>query len=241
LKSAVAYDYSLTFDNFLQSIQDVIVSLTPSKGSARGGSMVTVHGFGFNALLSYTCLFGGEHSAVANVKSAFELVCTVAAWPIAATSTFFELLEGQRGIDRMSIRGVLEYFVTPQPLPYVFFAEAISISPSYMDRLGGSNGGSSPEITITGAGFNSSHTYRCNVQSGDRKLQTFVTRALSSTSIVCDPPEWDLVTKSAAFESQDANVTLYASDEAGWSSMLVYSLHPFALQIVQVRFRSQVN
>lgn len=234
-KAALAVD-NQTSTGLPMSINDAVLSLQPSSGSARGGSNVTVLGYGFDVQEPYRCLFGGLESSDAWVESPFVLVCTTITWPYASATIPFGLQAAGRMVDRIGLRvtGVLEYRIVSEAVGFVVYAEAIGINPQYFDRLGGTDGGASPAITVTGAGFDSSLTYRCEVHDGERKVQSFVTRPSSPSTVVCEPPQWDLVTLSHDFMAHDTNLTLLSSTQSGWRSGPVFAEEPFALRAVSI-------
>ncbi|EKX52839.1 hypothetical protein GUITHDRAFT_54257, partial [Guillardia theta CCMP2712] len=52
----------------------IVTSISPTKGSARGSEVITVHGSGFSMEFSYVCKFGSL-SVKATVMSLNELIC----------------------------------------------------------------------------------------------------------------------------------------------------------------------
>ena len=180
------------------------------------------------------------------------MLCTFPTWQSVATMLSFQIKESGRAIDRMDVRGVELVYVAMQDakVPFQVFAEVILISPSFMDRvrmlprllqcvlqqtLRGTDNKITPAITITGFGFDSTFTYfRCNIQYYKRVVQSSLTYARSSTSLVCRPPQWDLVTKSLRFQTQEENLTVVQSVEGGWSWSTVYSQHSFPLKVVAI-------
>jgi len=220
------------------SILDAVLRVEPTQASAVGGDTVTVHGYGFNMTASqdYRCLFDGVLSELATAESPFLLFCIIPKWQNASRTVSFRLDRAGRIIDRISVKGVLQYFIVPEPLPFHFFTEALSIFPAYADRIGGTDGGTrnSPSITVIGAGFSSTNTYRCQLHQGKRMLQSFVARLTSPIAVECVPPQWDVVTDSHRFVSQDVNLTLLASNQAGWISGPVYAKQTIPLKLLQI-------
>ena len=219
-------------------ILDAVLRVEPTQASAVGGDTVTVHGYGFNMTASedYRCLFDGVISEPATVESPFLLFCIIPEWPNASRAVSFRLDKAGRIIDHISVKGVLQYFLVPEPLPFRFFTEVLSIFPAYADRIGGTDGGTrnSPTITVIGAGFSSTNTYRCQLHQGQRMIQSFVARLTSPMTVECVPPEWDVVTGSLRFVSQDVNLTLLASNQAGWISGPVYAKQTIPLKLLQI-------
>ena len=220
------------------SIQDAVVRIEPTKATAAGGVTVTVHGYGFDVTVSqhYRCLFDGVRSQPVTVDSTFLILCVVPKWENSSRAVSFQLERAGRIIDRVSVKGVLQYFLAPEPLSFAFSPEALSIFPAFADRIGGTDGGArnSPAITVMGAGFSLAHTYRCQLHQGARMLQSFVARPTSPSVVQCVPPQWDMVTGSHAFVSQHVNVTLLASDETGWTSAPVFAHQSFPLTLLQI-------
>ena len=221
--------------SFGLSIPDVFVRLVPSRASAGGGSTIQVHGYAFDRTGGYRCIFGGVQSPTVTVKSSFVLECVLPFWPNASTTVSFQLFHASgRQVDRMGVRGALEYVLMAEPyLPFFIFEEAISIHPGYMDRSGGTDNGHSPAITVTGAGFDTSKQYRCQIRVGDRHVQSLVTMPSSSSSLVCLPPEWDIVTRSHQFPPYHGTVEIITSSHHDRQFTTVFS-QPLTLLIVNI-------
>ncbi len=189
------------------SFYPVYTELTPTNTSSKGNSTVTLSGLGFDTNdINMMCLFEpastpGEYvlKTRATVQSTSEITCPTPEW------SDLDHIERDAQV-------ILQGAPNPAPDPFnlTFFPEWTSLRPRFADRLGGTNGGLSPAITISGFGFNPSYRYQCSFMlaaSQDEVLSSSVLRPISPKTTVCIP---NAVSADGykAFTKQLRNVTL---------------------------------
>ena len=149
-----------------------------SAGSAMGGSLLTVRGFGFHGQEAYVCRFVGSEGALVQSKdfefrSPRELVFMVPPWPYETQVVSVGLVAG-RGKRQVRFVAVASsdaqsgphastlFYNTSIQLPFLYLPEIVSVAePAWADRLGGQR------ITLQGAGFGTHHEYLCAIVSNE--------------------------------------------------------------------------
>ena len=194
-------------------------SLSPTRGDAVGGSLITVAGAGFSSSrYDYSCKFTcGDQLSVTSAQvspvSGQALVCTTPAWPGDTCKTTVELFKAASRL----VGSALFHYST------VWMA----VSPT----LGPNGGGTA--IQMTGAGFNSSAAYTCIFEGEDPNTRAAVRVTSGATysspeSVMCVSPQWPvtppayarmiLEADSVEVKLQAAADILFAFSEGGWSS-----------------------
>jgi len=221
-------------------VADGLFDLHPSTGSAVGSSlgrtnMITVRGFGFNTTKPYVCFFANVTSD-AVVNSATEILCPVPTWPLMAQQVRFSL-EGTERVRLASRTPAAVFFqeIYNSNLPFDFYHEWVAHLPTFMDRLGGTNGGKSPAVTVTGFGFYPTGNYKCVF---DVPGITNVTLYSASTTIsseqygkfeyqqlVCIPPVWDAASSWGEFENLEVRMRLVFEHQLNGSAEVVIPLN----------------
>ncbi|KAJ1493136.1 hypothetical protein T484DRAFT_1769284, partial [Baffinella frigidus] len=154
--------------------------VSPGNGSASGGSMVTVEGFGFDPAAEYYCNFtalNGEWAVSLPVHptSVTELTCTTPFWNFVDATTSISL-HGPDG-------GAIPTF-TPAAFHFIhrWFSSDSDSAPAKGGKL----------FTISGDGFHSQAAYRCEFSS--RLVDVSVespARFLSASKVECAMPAWN--------------------------------------------------
>ena len=140
-------------------VTDGFWSIHPTQASAVGNSTLTVNGFGFSNAKVYTCLFQNV-TTTAQVSSPTLMLCPVPTWHLNAQKVNFSLSLGSRPV-RLASRGQSTEIVYADSRPsFQFYHEWRMHKPDFIDRLGDTNSGFSPSVTITGFGFSRNGLYR---------------------------------------------------------------------------------
>ena len=133
--------------------------ISASSTSALGGSTLTVTGSGFdsNKQSEYRCFFILQSDFSVNttvqdgktvpvsVDSPTTVTCVIPEWEGYEFETYFYL------VFRSDV--VWKQGAPEPPLELTFYPEWSTFAPSFIDRLGGLNGGRSPAITVSGEGM----------------------------------------------------------------------------------------
>ena len=146
--------------------------LAPVNASARGGEVITVHGFGFDSDGDYWCVLAVAGYSAPRVRAAVlsstVLKCTLATWLAPAQLAGLALLYSPAGAGEsgeVSVVAAVEQdgvMAPAQALPQMLiFTEWGEVQPPFADRLGKILAPLAPSITVHGHGFRPDHTYRC--------------------------------------------------------------------------------
>ena len=195
-------------------VTDGFWSIHPTQASAVGNSTLTVNGFGFSNAKVYTCRFKNV-TTTAQVSSPTLMLCPVPTWHLNAQKVNFSLSLGSRPV-RLASRGQsTEIVYADSRTSFQFYHEWRMHKPDFIDRLGDTNSGFSPSVTITGFGFSRNGLYRsafdvpglvnttrysepCSAQGNQFDFQT----------LVCQPPVWDANSSWGEFKNRDVRMRL---------------------------------
>jgi hypothetical protein len=206
-------------------ISKCYTTLSPKTSTAMGGSHVTLSGFGFDSKAAYVVTYSSSTATQAflpgvSLVSAQALVLTTPSWDCLET-VYISLYEvtstsplRYRAVDLLSGFEAVYY----QPVP-----EAVAVSPTYLNRLGGTM------FTVTGFGF-SQHAveyfgvFTSTLSPANVNRTTDAVSAVSCNSIIFSSPVWDNTTEWTAYTSSSVPLTMYASNQSEISPVSSSSL-----------------
>ena len=254
---------------FLVQFTHGILRVEPTSVSAKGGTLLTVFGFGFDLARGYSCNFNGQDSPAQpsldfdqqlyagrfDEVEYFEVVCPVPQWPIAANASNVTMRYTDSNTSELSkhLLSVYEFPMNQTTMSSVsitelqhinieYYPEWIAQIPGYGDRFGALDGGRSPAITITGAGFRETSTYLCRFRASDYVpdgpnasladgtqnstsvssdqlasvgqtwLQS-VAEYIHVQALICIPPTWDNTTMWSDYHTQYVDFYIYEKKE----------------------------
>ena len=159
-------DYPASSLPFTYTSSPSITSLTPFRGSANGGTAVTVTGANFKS--DMTCKFN-DMKVAANFLSSSSIVCVSPA-PVSK-------IDQTMSFEVSSSQGDGDFTSSGQTFAYVTEFHVTGVSPSSGPKSGGT------KVVVSGYNFADGDNLKC-------KFDTTVVSAvfLSSTSASCDTP-----------------------------------------------------
>ena len=237
----------------------------PSPLPASEGSTVTVRGFGFNPAKVYTCLFetvgfsqtvtgssalaGTDSQSVGDLRY-FDVLCPFPRWTTLQRQVAISLLEGSKSgyiyvphFNFSSTAGVTANASSMKSVQSRVTPDLGSIAPGFADRLGGTNGGLSPAVTITGGAFNPDYLYKVtfNDSSDTRSEVSNAVHAIDLFTIVVEPPAWDNTTLWNVYVATQIDVELFESMDDGVTWEALHRSSQATMSYVQINHEPGVE
>eukprot|EP00960_Hanusia_phi_P069869 767181-Hanusia_phi.AAC.2 len=199
----------------LIAFHEIVTSIVPTRGSARGNDVITVQGSGFSTDYSYICRFNAL-SVEAVIVNLNELMCRSPTLLHEEEGIFgFSVLRNDSiKIDRfvylLNFTSGNNHYEIGADLTFKYFSEWVSFDPFFADRIGYIPVPECPKVYLSGFGFQKGAQYQCLISMGAR---TAIARAffVNTTIIEMIAPEWDLVTDSHQYVTNKTNLTLTKS------------------------------
>ena len=153
---------------------------SPSNGSASGGSVVTIEGYGFDPAAEYYCNFTTLHGEWAVSRPVFatsvtELTCITPLWKFKDALTYITLHEKEGGevVKDVAFDHAVFHFI------HRWFHPIEDFAPAKGGKL----------LTILGDGFHKRTDYQCKFSQESQSAES-PAKYISNSEVSCEMPQW---------------------------------------------------